>query len=276
MGGTEASTFAKAQDSFGTARGRTEKDTKHLVPESTIPAGEEPGTSKQFSATIPVVFHVIAKSRTAAGGWVTDKQIAEQIRVLNEAYAAAGTGFRFRLADTTRTINAEWYAMTSFAAETEAKTALRQGDAKTLNIYANSGGGLLGWAYYPKIVTYQRQYHVLDGVVIDSASMPGGTAANYNLGHTATHEVGHWLGLAHTFEDGCRGHGDQVADTPAMSVPTGGCPAGKDSCPEPGLDPIHNYMDYSFDACYDEFSPGQSTRMQEQYLHWRVKVGFPQ
>ena len=56
-----------------------------------------------------------------------------------------------------------------------------------------------------------------------------------------------------------------------MEVPTSGCPFGKDTCPEPGLDPIHNFMDYSIDPCYTEFTTGQSGRMQRQYPHWRVR-----
>ena len=55
-----------------------------------------------------------------------------------------------------------------------------------------------------------------------------------------------------------------------MSEPTAGCPVGKDTCPEPGYDPIHNYMDYSYDRCYTEFTQGQSDRMQKQWLHWRL------
>jgi hypothetical protein len=111
-------------------------------------------------------------------------------------------------------------------------------------------------------------------VVIHFGSMPGGHIKNFNLGHTATHEVGHYLGLAHTFDQGCDGHGDYIDDTPAMSVPTSGCPLGKDTCPEPGVDPIHNFMDYSWDSCYSEFTPDQATRMQQQYLFWRVKHGY--
>jgi hypothetical protein len=62
-----------------------------------------------------------------------------------------------------------------------------------------------------------------------------------------------------------------VADTPAMKVPTSGCPAGKDTCPkEPGLDPIHNYMDYSYDSCYFEFTPGQAARAQDSWLYFRA------
>jgi hypothetical protein len=153
------------------------------------------------------------------------------------------------------------------------KSALKRGDSTALNLYTTSGGGLLGWAYYPSIVKYQ-QYEVLDGVVVNYGSLPGGDIARFNLGFTATHEVGHYLGLAHTFEFGCQGHGDYVDDTPAMAVPTSRCPVGKDTCPEPGLDPIHNYMDYSDDACYDQFTEGQATRAQQQYLFWRVKKGY--
>ena len=62
-----------------------------------------------------------------------------------------------------------------------------------------------------------------------------------------------------------------MTDTPQMSIPTSGCPAGKDTCvKDPGLDPIHNFMDYSFDSCYEEFTPGQTERMKQQYVHYRA------
>jgi Pregnancy-associated plasma protein-A len=119
-----------------------------------------------------------------------------------------------------------------------------------------------------------QPYEVLDGVVIHYGSVPGGPIEGFNLGFTATHEAGHWLGLPHTFEQGCQGHGDYADDTPAEATPTSGCPIGKDTCTAPGTDPIHNYMDYSDDPFYNQFTAGQETRMQEQFLHWRVGHGY--
>ena len=254
-----------------------ERDFRGITPTTEIPAGEQPATSPSFTATVPVWFHVIAASTRPRDGWVSDRQLADQLEVLNAAYAGSyggeRTGFRFVHAGTTRTVNAEWFAMETFEAEQEAKAALRQGDAATLNMYINSGGGYLGWAYYPSIVAGEP-YQVLDGAVVHFDSLPGGKIRNYNLGHTATHEVGHWLGLAHTFEQGCTGHGDHVDDTPAQASPTSGCPVGRDSCSSPGVDPIHNFMGYSYDSCYSQFTAGQAARAQAQYLHWRVKHGY--
>jgi len=266
-----------ALSASSTARGAADGRARAIVPDSQIPNGQVPETSPSFTATIPVWFHVLAKRPKPKDGWVSDQQIHDQIDVLNDAFAGAyggaDSGFRFELAGITRTVNARWHDMATLADELEAKSALKRGDATTLNIYSTSIS--LGFAYYPKIVAGgYGGYHDLDGVVIHFGSMLGGHIDNFNLGHTATHEVGHYLGLAHTFEQGCDGHGDYVNDTPAMSVPTSGCPLGKDTCPEPGVDPIHNYMDYSWDSCYSQFTPDQVTRMQQQYLFWRVKHGY--
>jgi hypothetical protein len=228
---------------------------------------------------IEVWVHVITNG---SQGNVSDAQIAQQIAVLNNAYdggsGGAVTRFRFQLATEggittgiTRTNNAQWYAMGyNSAAERAAKQALRRGGPNTLNIYlANLGGGLLGWATFPS--SYDGN-PLEDGVVVLNESLPGGDAAPYNGGDTATHEVGHWLGLYHTFQGGCNVNGDQVADTPAERSPAYGCPTGRNSCTGPkypGNDPITNFMDYTDDACMFVFSTNQGGRMSDQWNAYR-------
>lgn len=239
-----------------------------------MPASALGKASKKFHATVPVYVHVVTDGATGA---LTAEQIAAQMTVLNNTFAGgeggARTGFSFTLAGVTRTDNADWfYANPGGNNEHSMKRALHQGGTNALNFYSTTAGDYLGWAYLPDIVTKPGQAH-LDGVVIDWESLPGVSTTyegRYDLGETATHEVGHWLNLEHTFFGGCNAKGDFVADTPAQKVPTNGCPAGKDTCRQPGLDPIHNYMDYSYDSCYTEFTPGQSQRMGDAWLLYRA------
>jgi hypothetical protein len=237
-----------------------------------LPASAKGKAGPNFTATVPVYFHVVTGG---AAGNLTGRQIAAQMRVLNRTFAGgeggANTGFTFELAGVTRTDNARWFTTTT-GAEHDMKRTLRQGGANALNIYSTTAGAYLGWAYLPSILESPSQAY-LDGVVIDWESIPGTSdryAGEFDLGETATHEVGHWLNLEHTFYGGCTVRGDFVADTPAEKTPTSGCPAGKDTCPAPGLDPIHNYMDYSFDTCYTEFTPGQAQRMKDAWLFYRA------
>jgi hypothetical protein len=218
-------------------------------------------------APIPVWYHVIRSS--SGQGNVSDQTLSAQLTVLNNAYASSGVSFY--LAGTTRTANDTWYtAGHGSTAEKEMKNALRVGGAGTLNFYTNNmGGGLLGWATFPSSYNSSPK---MDGVVVLYSSLPGGTAAPYNEGDTGTHEVGHWMGLYHTFQGGCSRTGDGVSDTPAERSPAYGCPVGRDSCAGkkyPGLDPITNFMDYTDDDCMDRFSSGQASRMEGMFATYR-------
>ncbi|RPA78483.1 zincin [Ascobolus immersus RN42] len=217
-------------------------------------------------------FHVLRSGTGATQGNIPDSQLQQQLDVLNADFLDAGV--QFVLKGTTRTTNNSYFTDSS---ELAMKKALRKGDYKTLNIYfQNLSGGTLGYCYFPvsNPTTNDVWY---DGCSVLYTSVPGGTATNYNLGRTATHEIGHWLGLFHTFQGGCASNaatgGDSVPDTPAERTAASGCPTGRDTCTGtnfPGVDPIHNYMDYSYDSCMYEFTPGQATRIANFWNLYRA------
>jgi hypothetical protein len=237
-----------------------------------MPARAKGRAGDNFQATVPVYFHVITDGSI---GTLTARQIVDQMLVLNNTYAGgeggADTGSSFELAGVTRTDNAKWFYAGPGGAEHAMKRTLRQGGRNALNLYSTTAGAYLGWAYLPSILDSPSQAY-LDGIVIDWESMVGTSdryAGRFDQGETATHEAGHWLNLEHTFYGGCT-KGDFVDDTPFEKTATSGCPEGKDTCTAPGLDPIHNYMDYSFDSCYTEFTPGQAQRMKDAWLFYRA------
>lgn len=230
------------------------------------PPPPPPGGSVD-GGTIPVYFHVIRD--VGGAGDISDAVIAAQIAVLTAAHNfGAGESWSFNLVQTDRTNNAAWYRATPGSpAEGQMKKTLRKGSADDLNIYTGiNNGGLLGWATFPN---NSSDTNKKDGIVIHKDSVPGG-GGPYGEGDTATHEVGHWMGLYHTFQGGCSAQNDLVADTPAESSPAYGCPEGRNTCAAPGLDPIHNFMDYSDDDCMNHFTTGQDARMDAQYSLYRL------
>jgi hypothetical protein len=216
--------------------------------------------------------HVIRKDLTVAGGNVPNRWITDQMQVLNDSFlgrtGGESAGFRFTLAGVTRTTNKGWFNLTGYGQEEAMKSALKIGGTETLNIYtAKLGANLLGWAY---LAQDAEDVGVYDGVVVHYQSLPGGNFEIYSEGDTATHEVGHWLDLFHTFEGGCEGPGDHVADTAPEASPAFRCPEGRDTCPGGGLDPITNFMDYTQDSCMHEFTEGQAVRMQQAWTAFRA------
>ncbi|GII01231.1 zinc metalloprotease [Planobispora takensis] len=215
--------------------------------------------------TVPTWVHVLTDGPRGA----PDSAVHDQMTVLNDAYAGrfggSDTGIRFRLDGLTRTDSPAWFH-DPLSYERSIKR-MRRGGAETLNLYiAQLGRMVLGYSTYPHWYADEPQ---LDGVVVDWRSLPGGSLRDFDRGFTGVHEIGHWLGLLHTFENGCQEPGDAVVDTPPEAHPTDGCPEGKDTCPQDGADPVHNFMDYSHDACMSEFTAGQAVRMREAWAAYR-------
>jgi len=234
-------------------------------------------SSDERPITVPVYFHVVT---TSTGGADVSALVPAQMSVLAAAFA--GSGVSFQLMGTDVVANDDWfYSAAGSVEEVAMKAALRQGGPEALNIYTTNGDIYLGWATFP---IYYNRYPAYDGVVLYWATLPG-TGFNfpyptdlepdgeitYDQGDTGTHEVGHWLGLYHTFQGGCSNPGDYGKDTPAELEPNFFC-APFDSCTGkkwPGLDPINNFMDYTDDVCLDRFSADQGHRMRKQWKAFR-------
>lgn len=219
--------------------------------------------AKAEPIVVKVHFQVV---HDGAEGNIPVGELNKQLAVLSEGYASHG--ITFETASVNRVDNADWFGDPE-GNEAEMKSALHTGGPTDLNLYtADLGDSLLGWATFPSEYSSSPD---LDGVVVHYESLPGGALTNYNEGDTATHEVGHWMGLYHTFQGACSGKGDLVDDTPAERDPAQGCPEGIDTCKgRPGVDPIHNFMDYSYDPCMYEFTKGQEQRMHEQWAAYRA------
>lgn len=258
-------------------------------------------SSNKATATtvvIPVVFHIVYNT-TAQN--ISDAQCIAQLNQLNLDYAklnsdtslipaafrglAANTQIQFCLAQrdpngvATTGIIRKSTTTTSFTSDDKVKSSTTGGDnawpsSSYLNIWScNLGGGLLGYAQFPGGAA------ATDGVVllyssIGSMASPG-TATPYQLGRTATHEVGHWLNLRHIWGDANCGS-DLVGDTPTQQTSNSGCPAFPHvTCSNgPNGDMFMNYMDYTNDACMQMFSVGQSSRMNALFAAGGARISL--
>lgn len=222
------------------------------------------GQREVEQATINVQFIHITNGND---GRITEQQRVDQIAVLNAAYNVENISFAYDPATVVEVNNATWFTMGHrSAAERQAKTALQVDPEHNLNFYTGAlQGGLLGWATFPFDLAGDRD---MDGVVLLHSSLPGGTAEPYNLGATAIHEIGHWLGLYHTFEPRgtCDMVNDRVEDTPNHANPDFGKPAPGSimACDGVTPSPVKNYMNYADDAWMDHFTAGQAQRMRDQ------------
>jgi len=212
---------------------------------------------------ILVAWHVI--NSTSGAGNIPESMIMDQMDVLNAAYQPYDIFFTLEVVD--YTVNDSWFNdMEQY--ENAYKQQLNIDPIHYLNIYSGNMPGLLGWSYLP----YQwPEGDYMNGVCLLYSSLPGGTAYPFNAGDTGTHEVGHYVGLLHTFESGCSVNNDYVNDTPQENNGNNiyNC-NNTDTCPnDPGMDPIHNFMTYTDDACLNEFSPGQGNRMSTMIATYR-------
>jgi hypothetical protein len=160
------------------------------------------------------------------------------------------------------------------------KQRLARDPRHVLNIYSCTpssaglppGQILLGFSTFPFLVAESSYFH---GVVLHPSALPGGSNPEYGTyGLVGIHEVGHYLGLFHTFQGGCSGDGDFVADTPAQREAHFACPIGIDTCPDvQGPDDTRNFMNYSNDTCMSHFTVGQVGRMIDAVERFKPSLG---
>jgi len=224
------------------------------------------------TSTLNIYFHIVYANETMPGGYVSDQRIHDQVDVMNRDYNA--TGVRWNLKSISRIHSADWFLNIApdSKGETAMKAAYRKGTKSDLNVYTlgfanDDSSGLLGIATFPMDFTSAPQ---LDGVMLLHSTIPGSQSRQFSLGRTLVHEAGHWTGLYHTFQGGCDAPGDEIDDTPPQATPSKGCPVNVKTCPgTEGMDPVRNFMDYSDDACMDNFTPDQAKRIKDQLVTYR-------
>ncbi len=239
---------------------------------------------RQVPLTIVVQFiHIVDGNN----GKVTADQRKKQIQVLNDAYQTTNVKFDYDENSTIVKDNATWFQMGhGTPAERAAKEALHKDPKKFLNFYTCAPpGGLLGWATFPWDLGSKPE---LDGVVLAFDTLPDGAASRFNEGDTGTHEVGHWCGLYHTFQDACTMENDRIADTLSHAIQFGTpnhvqtnnavcqdqrLTAPFDDSEKAQLDNIaKNFMNYVDDNWMDRFTPDQVTRIKQMIMVYRSEL----
>lgn len=253
---------------------------------------------------IPTVFHIIHQGGSEN---ISMEQIEDQMRIINEDFrrqnadttntrpvfldVAADANVEFRLANKDPMGNCTdgvvriWSPLTYNASDDNGVKGLSYWDSnKYFNVWVvssidNDGqpGIILGYAQFPGFGGAQT-----DGVVVRSnyVGSIGTGATTASGGRTLTHEIGHWLGLFHTFQGGCTGgfFGEGIDDTPPIAEASAGCPQNANTCSNdnPDLpDQVENYMDYSNGTCQNMYTLGQKDAMDAVLDGSRSQIWSP-
>ncbi|KAF2194473.1 hypothetical protein K469DRAFT_547688 [Zopfia rhizophila CBS 207.26] len=217
--------------------------------------------------TINTYIHVVAKSQKLEDGWVSDDSIKRQIDVMNESFKPRQ--IQFKHAGTTRTVDADLSVITEGEGTDKLGKKLRKGDYATLNLYIvkDMPGNRAGDCTLPS--NNPGKEYKSDGCRFNWDTLP--TKSN---GRVVVHEIGHWLGLLHTFQEASgnqqptctTGRGDGIDDTPVHLRPNGAECKPMNTCPgQAGDDPIHNFMNYTPSKCWTGFTAGQGARMHSMW-----------